>query len=380
MRDFLLGVRVLDLDFSVEGDALDLAWRLAGMTNGSVTTHRRFGTATVTLEGTRVDLVTARRETYPLQGQLPDVAPGSIADDLARRDFTINAMALSVSEAESDVVDPCNGRNDLDARAIRILHPGSFADDPTRMFRAVRYEQRFGFEFEAETRECMNRAISSGCMDSVSGDRWRHEIERILDEADPGPPLLRASQLGLLAGLHPALAKDEGLRRLPKCHEKATEADEWLAAMFAPLSVSEGEDVVQRLRLFGRKVTLARDTIQVRKAESSIKRASTHPSSLFRLLSDFHLAAVSLNAKIATDPLISSTLQFYLDEVRHRGPSISGNEVLEMGATQGPAVGQILSQIRDARLDGRVTTIDEERALARVLVSRDEERAGKRSP
>ena len=377
VRDFLLGATVLDLDFSVEGDALRLAGRLADLVGGNATTYPRFGTATVTFEGTRVDLVTARREAYPEQGRLPKVAPSDIADDLARRDFTINAMALPLSELASGVIDHWNGQNDLQFGIIRILHPESFVDDPTRMFRAVRYEQRFGFRIEHGTRARITSAISAGCMDSVSGDRWRHEVEKILDEPNPGPALLRASELGLLSGLHPALAKDAGLRNLSSCPEGADGADEWLAALFAPLTESEGVSVIDRLRLSGRKAALARDTINVREAESAIKRASRSASDLYRLLSTFDPVALSLNAKISTDPLISNTMRYYLDELRAVQAGISGDELLDMGATPGPVIGKILSQLQDAWLDGQVSNTDEERALARVLVARSDEGSAK---
>ena len=277
VRDFLLGVPVKDLDFSVEGDAPSLASRLAETSGGSLTTHRRFGTATVTVGDTRIDLVTARREAYPVRGQLPKVSSSNIVDDLARRDFTINAMALPISGGTAGIVDHWNGVNDLDAGVIRVLHPGSFLDDPTRMFRAVRYEQRFGFQIEDSSLSQLHFAVGSSAVDSVSGDRWRHEVERILDEADPGPALLRASQLGLLSGLHSALGKDDGLTALSACREKHVDADEWLAAMFLPLTVSEGESVIERLRLSGRRAGLARDTIHVRGLGIQNKAGVTGP-------------------------------------------------------------------------------------------------------
>ena len=379
VRDFLLGAPVSDLDISVEGDAPLLASRLAEMTGGDVTAHARFGTATVSIEDTRIDLVTARRELYPVQGQLPKVAASNIADDLARRDFTINAMALPISGDGVGVVDHWNGLNDLQAGVIRTLHPGSFADDPTRMFRAVRYQQRFGFQIEDDTLSLLKSAVGSSCMNSVSGDRWRHEIERILDEAEPGPALLRASQLGLLSGLHPALATGDGLRSLSRCGDEQIDPEEWLAAMFAPLTISDAEGVIDRLRLSERRAALARDTIHVREAGCKIRGDSYSPSGLYRLLSGYDPVAVEFNAKIAADHQVSRTLRYYLEELRPKGAGISGNELLEMGAPQGPAVGRILRQLLHARLDGCVSTIDEERALARSLVSSDAESSAKQS-
>ena len=152
VRDRLLGIPATDLDITVVGDAPRLAQRLADELGGKLTVHHRFGTATVDTDSVTVDLVTARRETYRYAGALPDVQPGVIEDDLARRDFTINAMAIPVTGDESDLVDLHGGTRDLAAGLVRVLHDLSFRDDPTRMLRAVRYAARFGFEIEPRPR------------------------------------------------------------------------------------------------------------------------------------------------------------------------------------------------------------------------------------
>ena len=274
VRDALLDAPLLDLDFAVEGDAVATARLLAKRLGGRLTVHSRFGTATIVSGGDRIDLVTARQEVYPEPGQLPQVSPGSIFDDLARRDFSINAMALSLSPAAGGLIDPLGGLDDLEAGVIRALHPGSFVDDPTRILRAVRYEQRFGFRIDGATLAYMAEAVSGGYMDAVSGDRWRHELERILEEANPGPPLLRAAELGLLAGLHPALAASEGLRRLvARINESEQPAgpDDWLASLFCPLSAVETDGLIRRLRLTGRRAALARDTIELKESEPQVR-------------------------------------------------------------------------------------------------------------
>ncbi len=369
IRDALLGVPVLDLDFTVEGDAVALARQLAETAGSQVTAHARFGTATVVMEGIRVDLVTSRRETYSQPGQLPRVTPGSVADDLARRDFSVNTMALPLSPDEAGLIDPMGGLDDLRAGVIRALHKRSFVDDPTRMLRAVRYEQRFGFRIEGATLEGMAGAVEAGYMDAVSGDRWRHELERILDESRPGPPLLRAADLGLLAGLHPALAGGDGLRRLAAASSEPAQADDWLAALFSPLSASDTESVIQRLRLSGRRAALARDTIEIRDSEQRIRATADRPSELARMLSGLDLAAESAWAKLTVDPVVAAALRRYADELRYVKPSLSGVEVLNMGAPQGPVVGEILARLRDARMDGLVKGEEEERDLARALLS-----------
>ena len=370
VRDVLLGSRVLDLDFSVEGDGIAIGKRLAERTGGKLTVHPQFGTATVAMSQCRADLVTARREEYPAAGQLPHVTPGSIADDLERRDFSINAMAIRVWPEGGDLLDPQGGLDDLESGVVRVLHRRSFADDPTRMFRAVRYEQRYNFRIDGGTLSLMASAVSLGDMDSVSGDRWLHEVEKILDEAEPGRLLLRASALGLLSGLHPSLGNDAGLRALASCGEEPHDPYEWLAALFGPLSARDGRAVAQRLRLTGRRAALARDTIKLRDIEADVVKLAQRPSGLYRILKPFAPQAIAARTKLTGHPSARRALSLYLDELRFVRTSLNGDDLLEMGAFQGPQVGEILTQLLDARLDGKLSGREDERALARRLLAR----------
>ena len=370
VRDALLGSPVADLDFSVEGDAVAIAKRFAGETGGKITAHPQFGTATVVTGRRRVDLVTARREEYPEPGSLPRVTAGSIEDDLARRDFTVNAMALRVWPAGDGILDPLSGLEDLESGLVRVLHPQSFIDDPTRMFRAVRYEQRFGFRIDDGTLQLMASAVASGIMDSVSGDRWLHEIERVLDEAEPGRVLLRASELGLLSGLHRSLANDAGIRAIAECGDRRHVPDEWLAALFSPLSEADGSAVIQRLRLSGRWAMVARDTIELREKETAVRESAGQPSGLYRILKPFAPQAIATRAKLTGDPFVRRALLSYLNELRFVRPTLTGDDLLEMGAAQGPIIGEILAHLHCARLDGALSDTVEERALARDLLTR----------
>ena len=183
VRDMLLGREGNDTDIAVAGDACELAQRFAQATGGECTLHERFGTATVRIGQESVDLITARSETYPAPGALPEVKPGTLEDDLARRDFSINAMAMSLEDGALE--DPHNGLQDLRERRIRILHPHSFQQDPTRMLRAVRYEQRLDFRMEELTEYQLRRAITNQALDRVSGDRIRYELEKTSQEEKP---------------------------------------------------------------------------------------------------------------------------------------------------------------------------------------------------
>ena len=377
VRDALLGSPVVDLDFSVVGDGVAIANRLAKETEGKITVHPQFGTATVVTDRCRVDLVTARREEYPEPGSLPRVTAGSIENDLARRDFTINSMALRVWPEGEEILDPMGGLDDLESATVRVLHSQSFVDDPTRMFRAVRYEQRFGFRIDDGTLQLIASAVDSGHMESVSGERWLHEFERMLDEKDPGRALLRLAQLGILSGLHPALANTDGITKLAKCAECSAGGDEWLAALFSPLSEEDGRAVIQRLRLSGRWAMLARDTIYLREKETAVRESANRPSDLYRILRPYAPQAIATRAKLTGDSFVRHALQRYLEELRFIRPSLNGEDLLEMGATQGPLVGDILAHLHCARLDGALSDIVEERALARELLTRSREGAAK---
>ena len=382
VRDALLGAPLLDLDFAIEGNAPALAQQLADhlSPDAQVTVHPRFGTATITLPpptahpATHIDLVTARRESYPRPGQLPQVTPGTIADDLARRDFTINALALPLTPQPTPLLDPHGGLDDLTAGIIRHLHPNSFADDPTRMLRAVRYEQRFGFRIHPATQAAMSHALAQGYMNAVSGDRWRRELERILDEPNPAAPLQRAAELGLLAGLHPALAHAPGLRQLPPDGNRPPTPDNCLAALFAPLSPANAEQVIRRLRLSGRRAALSRDTIALRESEPQIRACANQPSALTRLLAGRDPAAVAAWAALTPDPTVATALRRYANELQYIKPHLDGAALLAIGIPQGPTIGEILSRLQDARLDGATQTAHDELALAqRIARSRDDD-------
>lgn len=181
VRDLLIGLPATDLDLVVEGNVADLATRL----DPDTVIHERFGTAELEVEGHRVDLVRARTETYPEPGALPQVTPAELSDDLARRDFTINAMAVGLEEP-GQLVDPFDGFADLERGTLRALRPGSFREDPTRVIRAARYAARFGFALEEEAA----REVSAVDLETVTRDRLLSEFERLSGEAD-GPGALR---------------------------------------------------------------------------------------------------------------------------------------------------------------------------------------------
>ena len=379
VRDLLLGAPVNDLDIAVAGDAIALAQRWSDAGGGRLTVHRRFGTATVVdSRGCAVDLVSARRETYPRPGALPVVRPGSIADDLARRDFTINAMAIPVGDLPAvaagrpaELVDPHNGRSDLAAGVIRILHPQSFRDDPTRILRAVRYAGRFSFRLADDTLARLQAALADDAMSTISGDRIRHEVARIFDEPVPLPILRRAGDWGILAAIHPAL----GASHLPNAPDTGAgaRADAMrpspltlLAMLVWPLSPDAGAGLAARLNAPTPWRRVIADTARLAALLPELSAPEASPSAVCA-----RLDCVSPHALEAAGRLLppsapaAAVIGRYRAEWQLVSPLLRGTDLLRLGVPAGPAVGEALRAIRRARLDGAAQTRQDEKRLAR---------------
>ena len=403
VRDLLLNSPLRDLDFVVVGKAPEVAGWLAEQAGGRVITHPRFGTATVILDEARVDLVTARREIYPRPGSLPQVFPGSIDEDLARRDFSVNALAWQLTEDSSVILDRHCGLEDLRRGLIRTLHSKSFTDDPTRLLRAVRYEQRLAFQLEEDTADQLQTAVAQAAIDTVSGDRLRHELARILEEERPGDILRRASDLGILTAIHPALGGAEYLSRwsalVAGVRERQAEASvknatgigsetelereplpiellpveplTWLAALAYPRSAGDGEGLIRRLNMPRPWAQVVRDTISLRELEREIAFDKPAPSRLCHILDGMASEATSVVAGLTELPAVSRSLGRYWSEYRQITPALRGRDLLAMGVSAGPAVGNLLAELRTARLDGMATTEAEERRWVQKQLKAD---------
>nr|HPJ72753.1 hypothetical protein [bacterium] len=221
VRDLLLGIPSVDLDILVEEHGLEFARQWSASRKGKVKLYRRFATAMVVTRGCKVDITTTRGERYPVPGALPEILPGSLEDDLRRRDFTINALAFSIAPGDfGDLVDVCGGLVDLKEKTIRVLHEGSFRDDPTRVFRAVRFQQRLGFSLDPGTEILIRTAVDEGMFDRVSPERLRREIELILEEDSPHRAVEAMAGYDELRFIHPRLRFTptllDALRRLER--------------------------------------------------------------------------------------------------------------------------------------------------------------------
>ena len=372
VRDVLLGRPVKDLDLVVEGDAAVLAFEVSKELGGDVTDYSQFGTATFNLQGQRFDLATARQETYLKPGSLPSVNPSTIHEDLGRRDFSINAMAIALSGPHpAGLLDPHAGTKDLELGVIRVLHARSFMDDATRILRAIRYEQRLNFHLADETHALMLEALGAGAMDTVSGDRVRRELELMFKEDEAWTHISRCGELGVLKAIYPALGNGSGVKTLGGRTVAKTPLA-YLAALSYPCTAQEAEALVRRLRMPVNWARVVRDTVALRLKSGGDPTMRPHigdpglsPAELCTILDEFSSTSVEVTAALTESPRVKTALELYLNHLRYVKTSLTGNDVISLGAVRGPQVGQILRELRVAKIEGRVNGRDEEIQLAR---------------
>lgn len=371
VRDIYLHRTNSDLDLVVEGNTVELAELLAGEVGGRLVVHRRFSTAKIRAGDLTIDLAMARAESYARPGALPTVRPGSIRDDLARRDFTVNAMALRLDPYSfGKLVDPFKGRQDLDSGLIRVLHDRSFIDDATRMLRAVRYEQRFDFRLESVTERLLRRNVSM--LADISGDRIRHELELIVGEERPEKALERAGSLGLLTEIHPALKSDGWLqRKFEKAREVASPPAPslYFALLACRFSEPECEDLLARLKMPGIASRAVRDTVRLWKRTSSLDKPDLPASAVCDLLREYSLTSVQACCVAVESALVRERLNLYLTRWRHVRTGLDGAALQQLGVPSGPRLGRMLKALQDAKLDGRIETREDETELVQHWLS-----------
>ena len=368
VRDLMLGRRLNDFDLTVEGDAIALARRLASDHGGRVTAHLKFGTATWFLpedlkaDHDTLDMVSARSERYKHPAALPTVEPGSIEDDLRRRDFTINAMAIRLDgEHFGELRDDLKGMEDLEKKTIRVLHPGSFIDDPTRMYRAVRYEGRYGFQIAEDTLALIPEARAY--VEKLSAQRVRHELDLILDEPNAVSMLQRLDELDLLAPIHASLAKfgQSNLATL-RSNEPALQNrnSRWLLWLMH-LPDQDIEFINERLHF---TADLLKMLHSVSLLETNLPAVvGLKPSEVVQLLEGYSIKALEVISSAAQDEEIRNTLNKYLSEWWYVKPKTTGHDLKKRGIPPGPKYAEILRRLRAAWLDGEVKTEEEEKRL-----------------
>jgi tRNA nucleotidyltransferase (CCA-adding enzyme) len=390
VRDMLLGRRNLDIDVVVEGDGVVFAELAAERFGARVKIHRRFGTAILVFSRTlHVDVTSARTEYYTRPGALPTVERSSLRQDLFRRDFSVNAMAACINpECFGQIADPFGGLRDLERSTLRVLHTLSFVEDPTRVLRAARFEERYGFRLDGPSEELARRAVEMQMLDEVSGARIREEILDIIDEDSPANVFVHLDDLGvspvvLYEGAKPQRVVDsllaverayrvfaERFRRPPR--RRVT----LIAALAAGADRTAAEKWLRHLR-FGREY--AEPTVAVAERGKAVLRTlrdgrKMRDSRLYHLLRALpDEAVVWLWAH--GDGLVRQRVELFVDTLSQVRPSVSGNDLTAEGLTPGPLYSAILAEAHDARLDGKAVGRERELANLRRLITKHRRRA-----
>lgn len=384
VRDLMLGRQVVDLDFAVEGEAIPLAKALARRLDGQAKAHGRFGTATVLLpDGGSLDLATTRAESYPRPGALPEVRPAALGEDLRRRDFTLNAMALAVNPEEwGQLSDPHGGAGDLQASVLRVLHGQSFRDDPTRLIRGVRLEERLGFRFNAETEALANKAVRSGTFDALTPERLRDALFLMLEEPVAARASLRLAELGFWEWFLPGLAPDE--TTLNRLSETLRSGDSWgggevrrpllwLSAILFAVGAGEAARAgARRVRLSPRDAADLRSMVAALALLPEWQAEPPAASALVETLRGLPPETPLLFAAAAEEGALRERLEWYAREGRHVRLAIDGSDLLALGYRAGPAIGAALRATLRARLDGQIGGRAAELEFARAWLAEEE--------
>jgi tRNA nucleotidyltransferase (CCA-adding enzyme) len=377
VRDIFLYQENLDTDVVIEGDGIEFARALTASLGGRVRAHEKFGTAVVILPDDRkIDVATARLEYYKSPGALPTVETGSIKLDLYRRDFTINTLAIRLNpDRFGNLIDFFGAQKDLKRKMIRVLHNLSFVEDPTRVFRAVRFEQRFGFRIGKLTSALIENAVRMDFFRELSGPRLFSELRQILNEDKPVMALGRLHEYNLLKAIHPKIVYNSALEALLYSVEKVLTwhnllfleepCREWmvyLLALVRSFDQSVREALCNRLQLTQRhrKVLIYEKT----KAEECMKWMASQQilknSDLYKKLRPFHTETLLYTMASATRNSIKQAVSNYITRLRSTTTLLDGRYLKEVGFEPGPIYREILEGLLDARLDGQVETLLDE--------------------
>ncbi len=385
VRDLLLGEPSFDVDLAVEGDGVAFAERLAGLLGGRMHAHEKFHTAAVLTEEARVDVATARTEHYEHPAALPTVERSTLRQDLFRRDFTVNAMAVALwGDRFGDLVDPFGGLADLRAGVVRVLHPLSFIDDPTRIFRAIRYENRYGFRMNRHTLGLARSCVEMGLVGDLSGARVRDELVAILEEHEVDHSLARLCELELGSHIQPGIDCGPDAAALARRVEDlrvrhAGRLARWrlrLAVLGLRLTGDELLGWLERLRIRRRDAATIADAAVVGPRLAARLAGAATPADAAALLSAHPLESAVIAAAVAEAPAADRAVR-YLAELRHVSLEIDGLTLREqLGMEESPRIGEVLAEVLRRKWNGELRDRDDELRAARELV--DGARAGAR--
>ena len=380
VRDLILRRENLDLDIVVEGDAVAFAKLVSKAHKTLFQAYPQFKTATlVYAQGWRVDFATARREEYPFSGALPVVSEGSILPDLFRRDFTINAIAMKINVKDFGTwVDPYGGLTDIKRKTIRILHSKSFVDDPTRILRAVRFEQRFGFSLERNTLILLKQAIHQGIVNNVKAPRYFAEFRRILKEQKVAACLQRLKEFHGLdflgEGIHLPAAF---LRQIERAKEKWQRPVfykdiRWdllyLMSLVGKMNSPEVERFIARFQLTKLEGESLQQSLHTPEILRRLLRKNLQPSDVYQILIPCDDQVIGLMRVSSESRLIQGRIDNFVQKSRMTALHITGNDLREMGIKEGKTIGKVLQEVLLKKINGRIKNRREELNAAREFL------------
>ena len=390
VRDLLLRTEEnLDVDIVVEGDGIRFAKALARRRQGRAKVHRKFGTAVVVFpDNFKIDVATARTEHYESPAAMPVIKSGSLRLDLYRRDFTINTLAIKLNpKTFGKVYDYFGGQRDLKEKVIRVLHSLSFVEDPTRVFRAIRFEQRFHFRIGNFTLNLIKNAVKKGFLQKLSGKRVFNELLIIFSEPNPMNVVERLHELGVLPTIHPGLTSLEAIRQIFRSIRaviawyellyRDEPIEPWLLYFLGfldQLDDAQVKDLCAYLMIttkVRRKVWIARNGYQLIERPLLDKRRENtlQNSDIYNVFHNLPLEAVLFWMAKTKQEFIKKAASTYLDKLRDVKPALTGHDLIELGLPPGPIFQDILGELRAARLNGQITTREQELALAQNRIA-----------
>ncbi len=386
VRDLFLYRPNEDIDIVIEGDGIAFARTYAKMMGARVHSHEKFGTAVVIFsDGFKVDVASARLEHYRFPADLPSVEMSSIKLDLYRRDFTINTLAIQLNPGKfGTLIDFFQAQKDIKEKVIRILHNLSFVEDPTRVYRAIRFEQRFGFTIGKLTARLIKNVVEMDFFRQLSGRRVFTELRLIFEEENPAPAIQRLDDYGLLEILHTDLTPDKkrrdlfhSVKKVLSWHDLLFLEESYLrwavyfAAMVEGCSRHTTEAICEKLELAPRhRAIFNRDRFEALDALYRIRRdMDMENSDLYRELSPFKTEMILFMMAAAKDEGIKKAIAHYYTQLRFVAPFVTGKDLKNMGLTPGPLYREILDAVLDAKLNGLVKTRDDELNFVRNYVA-----------
>ena len=385
VRDLFLYRKNEDLDIVIEGDGIAFAKKYAKTVGARIHTYAKFGTAVIIFpDGFKVDVASARMEYYKFPAALPTVEMSSIKLDLFRRDFTINTLAIQLHPDKFGMlIDFFSAQQDIKEKAIRVLHNLSFVEDPTRVFRAIRFEQRFGFTIGKLTESLIKNAVKMDFFKRLSGRRVFAELRQILEEENPTPAIIRLHDYTLLRVIHPSIKFSTDLITLLNSVDKVLYWNDLLflkepymrwavyfLALIYPCSTRTTEDICRRLELAPRHQTLfiKNRTLAGRCMIWLERNLPVSNSVLYRHLSGFRIELLLYMMAASKFERMKEAISFYFTQLRGMSIALAGKDLLGMGLKPGPAYREVLQATLDAKLDGALKTKKDEMAFARRYI------------